>query len=142
MTPPAPSAAAKPPPPAAAPSEAAAAAGAPAAVDIESSAIRDVLGRYRSAFNALDAKAAQQVWPTVNPRTLDRAFGQLQEQNVSFEKCTIEVKALIAAASCNGTTRFVPKVGSRSAQAGPRQWNFILRKASSGGWQIQEVQAR
>jgi hypothetical protein len=140
VTAPAPSAAAKTAPSAGASS--AAAAGAPAAVDIESSAIRDVLGRYRSAFNALDAKAAQQVWPTVNPRTLDRAFGQLQEQNVSFEKCTIEVKALIAAASCNGTTRFVPKVGSRSAQAGPRQWNFVLRKASSGGWQIQEVQAR
>jgi hypothetical protein len=132
LTPPAPSAAPNPSP----------AASAPAAIDIESSAIRDVLGRYRSAFNSLDARAAHQVWPTVNPRTLDRAFGQLREQNVSFDKCTIDVKDVIAAASCNGRTRFVPRVGNQSAQVQSRQWNFILRKASSGGWQIQEVQAR
>jgi hypothetical protein len=129
-------------PPSAAPDPSATAASAPAAVDVESSAIREVLGRYRSAFNSLDARAARQVWPTVNPRTLDRAFGQLREQNVSFDKCTIDVKEFIAAASCNGSTRFVPRVGNQSAQTQSRQWNFILRKASSGGWQIQEVQAR
>jgi hypothetical protein len=82
------------------------------------------------------------VWPTVNPRSLDRAFGQLQEQDVSFDKCTIDVKDVIAAASCNGRTRFVPKVGNRSAQVESRQWNFILRRTPGGGWQIQEVQAR
>jgi hypothetical protein len=101
-----------------------------------------VLGRYRSAFNALDAKAAQQVWPTVNERTLDRAFGQLQEQNVSFDRCTIDVKGVLAQANCSGTTRFVPRVGSRSQQVESRQWNFSLRKGYGGGWVIQEVQAR
>jgi hypothetical protein len=112
-------------------------------VDVDNnSAIRDVLGRYRSAFNALDVKAAQQVWPTVNQRTLDRAFGQLQQQNVSFDRCTIAVKGVLAEANCNGTTRFVPRVGSRSEQIESRQWNFSLRKAYSGGWVIQEVQAR
>ena len=113
-----------------------------AAIEVENNAIRDVLGRYRSAFNALDSKAAQQVWPTVNQRTLDRAFAQLREQNVSFDRCTIDVKGAIAQANCNGSTRFVPRVGSHSPQVEPRQWNFSLRKASSGGWQIQEVQAR
>lgn len=48
----------------------------------------------------------------------------------------------MAEASCNGTTRFVPRVGSRSEQAEPRQWNFNLRKAYNGGWVIQEVEAR
>jgi hypothetical protein len=130
--------------PLAPPAEIGSAAGSPAAAtaDVEGNAIREILGRYRSAFNSLDAKAAQAVWPAVNPRTLDRAFGQLREQNVSFDKCTIDVKDLIAAASCSGTTRFVPRVGNRTAQVEARQWNFILRKASSGGWQIQEVQAR
>jgi hypothetical protein len=108
---------------------------------VDNSAIRDVLGRYRSAFNTLDAKAAHQVWPTVNERTLDRAFGQLQHQNVSFDRCTIAVKGVMAEANCNGTTRFVPRVGSRAEQIESRQWNFSLRKANSG-WQIQEVQAR
>jgi len=147
--PPAPAAAAaSTPPPAAATASAAppataasSAAARPPAADVDNSAIRDVLGRYRSAFNRLDAKAAHQVWPTVNERTLDRAFGQLQQQSVSFDRCTIAVKGVMAEANCNGTTRFVPRVGSRSEQIESRQWNFSLRKASSG-WQIQEVDAR
>jgi hypothetical protein len=114
----------------------------PARADVESGAIRDVLGRYRTAFNALDSKAAQQVWPSVDQRTLDRAFGQLQEQNVSFDRCTIDVKGVLASARCSGTARFVPRVGNRSPQVESRQWSFSLRKAYSGAWQIQEVQAR
>lgn len=101
-----------------------------------------MLGRYRSAFNTLDAKAAQQVWPSVNEQTLDRAFGQLEKQNVSFDTCTIYVKGVVAEANCRGTTRFVPRVGSRAMQVEPRQWSFSLRKANSGGWLIQEVEAR
>ena len=129
-------------PPAAAPAAAASAPSTPSRPDVDSGAIRDVLGRYRSAFNALDAKAAQQVWPSVDERTLDRAFGQLEEQNVSFDRCTIDVKGVLAEASCSGTTRFVPRVGNRSPQVEPRRWSFSLRKAYSGGWQIQEVRAR
>lgn len=135
-------AAASPAPPRPAPATAPSTATKTAVVDVDNTAIRDVLGRYRSAFNTLDVKAAQQVWPTVNQRTLDRAFGQLQEQNVSFDRCTIAVKGVIAEANCNGTTRFVPRVGSRSEQIESRQWNFSLRKAYSGGWVIQEVRAR
>jgi hypothetical protein len=126
----------------AAPAAAPATAAIAPAGDVDNSAIRDVLGRYRSAFNALDARAAHQVWPTVNERTLDRAFGQLQQQNVSFDRCTIAVKGVMAEANCNGTTRFVPRIGSRSEQIESRQWNFSLRKAYSGGWVIQEVEAR
>ena len=111
-------------------------------MEIENGAIRDVLGRYRNAFNTLDSKAAQQVWPSVNQRTLERAFGQLLEQNVSFDTCTIHVNAVLAQANCSGTTRFVPRVGKRSGQVEPRQWSFSLRKADSGAWQIQEVQTR
>jgi hypothetical protein len=101
-----------------------------------------VIGRYRSAFNSLDAQAAHQVWPTVNQSTLDRAFDQLQEQSLSFDRCTIAVKGTLASANCSGTTRFVPRVGSRSAQTQRRQWNFSLRKAYEGGWLIQNVEAR
>jgi len=130
------------PPPAPAPAAAPATAAIAPTGDVDNAAIRDVLGRYRSAFNTLDARAAHQVWPTVNERTLDRAFGQLQQQNVSFDRCTIAVKGVMAEANCNGTTRFVPRVGSRSEQIESRQWNFSLRKAYSGGWVIQAVEAR
>lgn len=109
---------------------------------MDSVSIRDVLGRYRNAFNALDARAATEVWPTVNERTLDRAFGQLEEQNLSFDRCTIAIKGFLAEANCSGTTRFVPRVGSRSGQTAQRQWNFSLRKAAKGGWLIEDVEAR
>ena len=149
-----------PPPPATAPSPAAvptpltppslAAASTPssssrtaeAEIDAETGAIHNVLGRYRSALSALDSKAVQQVWPTVNQRTLVRAFGQVQEQDVTFVSCAIDVKGGLAQALCVGTTNFVPKVGKRSSQFGPSQWNVSLRKEYSGAWQIQEVQAR
>jgi hypothetical protein len=101
-----------------------------------------VLGRYRSAFNALDAKAAVQVWPTVNQQTLDRAFGQLEEQSLSFDRCTIAVKGVLAEANCSGSARYVRRVGSRSAQSTRRQWNFSLRKGDEGAWIIQHVEAR
>jgi hypothetical protein len=90
----------------------------------------------------MDASAAQQVWPTVNQRTLDRAFGQLEEQTLFFDECTIAVKGLLAEARCSGSTQFVPRVGSRSVQTTQRQWNFSLRKTPSGGWLIQTVDAR
>ena len=104
-------------------------------------AIRDVLGRYRTAFNVLDARAASDVWPTLDQRTLNRAFDQLAEQNVSFDKCAIDVNGVLAQARCTGNIRFVPKIGSRSAQVEPRRWDFTLRKAY-GGWVIHEVRAR
>jgi hypothetical protein len=101
-----------------------------------------VLGRYRTAFNDLDAGAAHQVWPTVDQRTLDRAFGQLQEQTLWFDTCAIAVKGALAEAVCSGTTRFVPTVGSRAAQTQQRKWSFSLRKGTEGGWLIQNVEAR
>ena len=113
-----------------------------AEIDAETGAIHDVLGRYRSALSALDSEAVQQVWPKVNQRTLVRAFGQVQEQDVTFFSCAIDVKAGFAQARCVGTTNFVPKVGKRSSQFGPSQWNVTLRKKRSGAWQIEEVQAR
>ena len=112
-----------------------------AEIDAETGAIHDVLGRYRSALSALDSKAVQQVWPTVNQRTLVRAFGQVQEQDVTFLSCALDVKGRLAQALCVGTTSFVPKVGKRSSQFGPSQWNVTLRKERSGAWQIEEVQA-
>jgi hypothetical protein len=110
--------------------------------DAESAAIQDVLGKYRSAFVALDVAAVRQVWPSVNQRSLDRAFRQLEEQDVSFFSCTIDVSGTSAAAACVGTTNFIPKVGNRSPQSGPSQWNFKLNKRSPDGWLIEDAQAR
>ena len=100
-----------------------------------------VLGRYRNAFNTLDAGAAAAVWPTVNEKTLARAFERLEDQQVSFESCEIEIGGVHAEAACSGTARYIPKVGSRTPKAEARRWTFILRRASDG-WLIDGIDAR
>jgi len=113
----------------------------PTGRDLDARAIENVLGRYRIAINRLDAGAALAVWPTVNEKTLARAFERLEGQDVSFESCQIEIVAVVAEAACSGSARYVPKVGSRTPKAEARQWTFSLRKAS-GGWLIDRVEAR
>jgi hypothetical protein len=107
----------------------------------ETSAIETVLSRYRTAFNALDATAARQVWPTVDARALGRAFDRLQEQEVTFDRCVIDVTGVQAEAACSGTARYVPRVGRRTLQVDARQWRFSLTKTAEG-WSIAGVDAR
>jgi hypothetical protein len=111
-------------------------------VAAETEAIQGVLGRYRTAFNALDASAAQQVWPTVDARTLERAFSGLAEQDLSFDSCRIDLNGVLAEATCRGRARFVPTVGSRTPQDQAREWRFSLRRQSNRGWLIEGVDAR
>jgi hypothetical protein len=108
---------------------------------LEARAIENVLGRYRTAFNKLDAGAAVAVWPTVNEKTLAKAFEGLESHDLSFRSCQIEIFSVIAQAACSGSARYVPKVGSRTSRAEERRWRFNLRKAS-GGWLIDSVDAR
>ncbi len=109
--------------------------------ETDARAIEDVLGQYRQAFNRLDAGAASAVWPSVNERTLARAFDSLEGQDVSFDRCRIDVAVGQAEAACSGHARYVPKVGNRTPRAEAREWTFTLRKAESG-WLIDRVDAR
>jgi hypothetical protein len=113
----------------------------PSTLEAETDAIQNTLGRYRRAFNALDAGAAQAVWPTVNERSLSRAFDRLEEQDVSFENCSIDLKGVLAEVACSGTARYVPRVGSRTAQVETRRWRFNMRKGPTD-WLIEGVEAR
>jgi hypothetical protein len=133
-------AAAKPAPVAANPP--AAAAPAAATVDRNRNGIQSTLARYQKAFSALDANAAREVWPTVDERSLSRAFDRLEQQNVSFDACMIEVSNDDRAqATCRGTARYVPRVGSRTPRVDPRQWRFSLVKVRDE-WFIGAVDAR
>lgn len=109
--------------------------------DAETRAIENVLGRYRIALNTLDAGAASAVWPTVNEKTLAKAFERLESHEVSFDRCQIEIYSVLAEAACSGSARYVPAVGSRTPKDEARRWRFTLLKAS-GGWQIDSVEAR
>jgi hypothetical protein len=109
--------------------------------DLDARAIESVLGRYQNAFNTLNAGAAAAVWPKLNEKTLARAFERLDDQDVTFESCKIDVGGVHAEARCSGTARYVPKVGNRTPRAEPRRWRFILRRATDG-WLIDNVDVR
>jgi hypothetical protein len=113
------------------------AADSPSEVDV----IERVLARYRAAFNVLDSGAAKAVWPSVDSRALGRAFDRLEAQNLEFKRCEMSVAGSNASVSCNGTARYVPKVGHRVSVVEPRQWKFELKKTGAE-WIIDQVDAR
>ena len=102
--------------------------------------VQQTLQRYRSAYEGLDAQSAHAVWPAVNEVALARAFNGLESQTLTFEACDVRVRGEAATATCQGTARYVPKVGSREPRTEPRVWNFTLRK-SGNDWKIDSARA-
>jgi hypothetical protein len=113
------------------------------AIDVdETSQVRDVLRRYQSAYDRLDAALAHDVWPAVNQAALARAFSDLESQSITFNNCDVRLRSAdTAAATCTGLARYTPKVGSREARVEPRVWNFTLRKRT-GAWLIETARAQ
>ena len=107
----------------------------------EQNEIQRTLGQYRSAYQRLDAQAAQAVWPSVDVRALARAFGTLSSQELAFETCLFDIAGPVATAQCRGSATYTPKVGGRGPKAERRQWTFHLRKVDEA-WKIESAQAR
>jgi len=59
---------------------------------------------------------------------------------LTFDACDVRVSGDAATATCQGSARYVPKVGSREPRVEPRVWNFTLRKNGSD-WQIATARA-
>ena len=97
------------------------------------------LQQYRRAYDTLDARAAQDVWPGVDSTALQRAFDGLMSQRLTFQSCQLQVNGLTASAACHGTARYTPRVGSREARDEPRDWRFTLRKLTNDQWQIESA---
>lgn len=113
---------------------------ASAVVPDDSALVQQTLQRYRSAYEGLDARSARAIWPAVNESALARAFDGLQSQSLTFDTCDVQLRGEAAAAICRGTTRYVPKVGSRDPRTEARVWNFTLRKRGAG-WMIESARA-
>jgi hypothetical protein len=96
--------------------------------------VRNVLGRYASAYSALDVDAATRVWPGVNRGALARAFDGLASQQVSLGDCRIDVTGAKAQARCAGRATWTPKIGS-GTRTESRNWTFELARAGND-WQI------
>jgi hypothetical protein len=102
--------------------------------------VRRTLQLYQRAYDTLDAQSAQAVWPRVDGVALQRAFDGLASQRLTFDKCDVQVSGVSGFAVCRGSTRYVPKVGSREPRIEPRTWTFALRKAGEQ-WQIDSARA-
>jgi hypothetical protein len=98
--------------------------------------VRNVLQKYRTAYDELDAGSAQAVWPSLDRSALARAFNGLSSQRLSFDSCNVVVSGVVASATCRGSARYVPKVGTREPRVEPRKWSFVLRK-SGEAWAIE-----
>jgi len=111
----------------------------PRTVD-ERTLVEDALCRYRRAYNRLDARSAQAVYPAVNAPALARAFDGLESQSLQFDECEIDVRGGLANVTCRGSSRYVTKIGSRDPHVEPRTWDFTLRK-DQGDWKIENARA-
>ncbi|MEQ1728169.1 MAG: hypothetical protein ABL982_07280 [Vicinamibacterales bacterium] len=94
------------------------------------------LQQYRRAYDTLDARAAEAIWPGVDSAALQRAFDGLVSQRLTFQSCQLQVNGPGASAACRGTARYTPRMGSGVARDEPRNWRFALRKTATGEWQI------
>jgi hypothetical protein len=99
-----------------------------------------VLGQYQSAYSRLDAASVQEIWPSVDRERLERAFRNLEWQDLEFSTCRVNVSGAAAVATCTGVAEYTTRVGSRNGRDG-RTWTFTLRQASES-WLIQTVQMR
>lgn len=102
--------------------------------------VQQVLQRYRSAYDGLDARSARAVWPAVNEDALARAFDGLASQQLIFDACDVQVRGESADATCRGSARYVPKIGSREPRVERRTWSFTLRRTGEE-WQIESAKA-
>jgi hypothetical protein len=98
-------------------------------------AVRTALDRYAAAYSALDADAAERVWPGVNHAALTRAFDGLVSQRISLGNCRIDVSGATARASCAGSATWTPKIGGGAPHTEARLWTFDLARAGAD-WRI------
>jgi hypothetical protein len=104
-------------------------------------AVESVLDRYASAFSALDAGGAKAVWPSVNQRSLEKAFDTLVQQEFDLGTCDIMVLPPRALAQCDGSARYTPKVGDKRERTVARHWTFRLQQ-NGQDWSIEKVDSR
>jgi hypothetical protein len=102
--------------------------------------IEATLDRYRTAYASLDVAAARAVWPSVDRRALERAFGSLKSQGLDFDGCTTDVNGPDAMVACRGRATWVPRIGSQRPRTESHQWRFRMRKIDES-WTIVTAEA-
>jgi hypothetical protein len=106
--------------------------------EVDTALIESVLTQYRTAFANLDASAVEPFWPSVNSRSLSRAFDQLEVQKFEFDRCTTDIKGATAVTTCSGRARYTPRIGNKTPRVEPRRWTFTMEKVNQN-WVIRRV---
>ncbi len=101
--------------------------------------VKQALQRYRSAYERLDARLARRVQPSANEAALAGEFDSLQSQ-LTFTTCDVSFRVPTAVATCEGTMRYTPRIGTRYSRIEPHVWTFTLRKRGAD-WQVDSVKA-
>ena len=96
--------------------------------------VRDVLQRYSSALESLDATAVKKIQPSIPTETLAKALKDMRELKVKIEDVRVlSLDGTTARVSCRVTQTVTPKVGMKQTTAVTR----VMRlKRAADGWVI------
>ena len=106
---------------------------AQSAEQIEADA-RELLRRYSTALETLDADAVKKLQPSIDVDNLKKAFREMRELNVTIDTIKVlSVDSALARVSCRVSQTLTPKAGSKQTTAVTRV--LRLRRAQDG-WVI------
>jgi tetratricopeptide (TPR) repeat protein len=105
----------------------------------DAAAIRQVLERYRSAWEALDADGIQAVYPSVNAKALRDQFRGVTKQRMTLQAQPPDVDSSRTSATVRGhiASRIDVRIGSALHQ--DRDAEFHLAKSVNGEWRIVDI---
>lgn len=97
-------------------------------------AIRDVVERYRQAYNTLNADAVSAVFPSAPVAALRRTFSSFESQTVTFSNVSVTLDDAGTAATVRAQVRTVVKPRGASEQTSNSSMTLTLQK--KGSWII------
>jgi hypothetical protein len=97
--------------------------------------VRDMLQRYSTALESLDANAVKKVQPSIPTDNLAKAFKEMRELKVTIDEIrVISIDGTTARVSCRVTQTLTPKVGSKQTTAVTRVMR--LRREAPGATRV------
>lgn len=107
----------------------------------DKAAITNVLGAYQQSYSALDVESVSTIWQGLDVRGLRRAFSTLSSQDLSFDRCDVQVVSDSAKATCTGVLSYVRKIGDDGPRERRLSWEIDLRRHGDR-WLIANVMAK
>jgi len=97
--------------------------------------VRNVLLRFRRAYEDMNLLAVRQVWPSAAEAELASGFDGLQSQRVNFDDCSVRLRGDAASAACRGSVQQILRTGRGTRRVEGRVWIFTLRRVGTD-WEI------